>query len=325
MTVPTYRLEEQTATAVSPWAPSPALHAQLFSGMTAVLASGALSILASVVQIREGLKPGFTLAHGFEWASLVPLVAVLRTYQALARELDSTGLRKSAQGLFGTVVLFQILELATLNGFPLWGQVLIWILFVLGLLAVATVSFASESDLVAPAPKKRAATDSPADMNRARWGGGLVLGLLVLLKLAGKGLFLKILAVRALFNLPGGHWILLAAGLLTLLMAAFTVWFAAAKMRLRDKLGGLAIVLGVAEILLLVGYVGFYAWSYFEYEAARQQNGANLQALEDDLLRSLNGASMAVDLVWSTLTALLFWSLRARFDPDRQWLLDNDE
>ncbi len=323
--MPSYRLEEQSAPAAPPWAPSPALQGQLFSGMTAVLAAGALSILAAFVQIREGLQPGFTLAQGFAWASLVPLVAVLRTYQSLAGELDSTGLRKSAQGLFGTVVLFQILDLATLKGFPLWGHVLIWILFGVGLVATATLSFATETDLAAPPPKKAEAKDSAAEMNRARWGGGLVLGLLVLLKLAGKGLLLKVVAVRALVNLGAGHWILLAAGLLTLLMAAFTVWFAAAKFQLRAKLGGLAVLLGVVEILLLVGYVGFYAWSYFEYETARQQPGVNLQALDDDLLRSVNGASMAVDFIWSTLTALLFWSLRARFDPDREWLLENDE
>jgi len=320
--------EEVEPVASSLLIPNRILQGQLSSGMTAVLAAGALSILASLVQIRDGLKPGFTLAHGFEWASLVPLLVVLRTYQALARHADSTSLRHSAQGLFGTVVLFQILELATLNVFPLWGQIIIWILFGIGLLALFPVSFTSATETPALPSKNSATPDESADVNRARWGGGLVLGLLILLKLAGKGLLLKIFAIRMIGRLLrnlGGHWETLAGVLLMLLAAGFVIWFAVAKIRLRGKLGSLAALLGIAELVLFLGFGGFFFWSIAECEAAARLPGANPKALEEELVRNLNATSMVVDLIWSTLTALLFWSVRNRHDPDREWLLENDE
>lgn len=326
--MPYERLEEEVELAASSLLiPNRFLQGQLFSGMTAVLTAGALSILASLVQIREGLKPGFTLAHGFEWASLVPLLVVLRTYQALSRQADSPSLRHSAQGLFGAVVLFQILELATLKVFPLWGQIVIWILFGIGLLALFPVSFASEAETLAPAAKPSAASDESANVNRARWGGGLVLGLLILLKLAGKGLLLKIFAIRMIGRLLrnlGGHWETLAGALLTLLAAGFVIWFAAVKIRLRGRLGSLAALLGIAELVLFLGFGAFFFWSIAAFEAAAGLPGANHKALEDELVRNLNSISMAVDLVWSILTALLFWSIRNRYDFDREWLFEND-
>ncbi len=305
--------------------PSSPLQRQLLSGIMAVLAAGALSILASAVQFTDGLKPGFTLAHGFTWASLVPLLVVLRTYQALARAADSFALRQSALGLFGIFVLFQILDLTTLNVFPVWGQIVIWIAFGLSLLALLTTLFAPESGTSKPGPKKSDQPDGSPDVNQVRWGGGLVLGLLILLKLAGKGLLLKLFAIRMIGRLLrnlGGHWEILAGGLLTLLAAGFIIWFAVAKIRLRGKLGGLAVLLGVAELVLFLGYGAFFFWSIAAYQAAAGQPGANQKALEDALVRSLDGTSIAVDLIWSILTALLFQSVRGRYDPDREWLLD---
>jgi hypothetical protein len=320
--------EEVVPVASSLLTPSHLLQGQLLSGITAVVAAGALSILASVVQLTDGLKPGFTLAHGFAWASLVPLLVVLRTYQALAREADSAGLRQSALGLFGTFILFQVLELITLNVFPLWGQITIWIVFGLSLLALVTTVFVSEHEMLQPTPKQGTQPDGSPAAERVRWGGGLVLGLLVLLKLAGKGLLVKLFALRMVGRLLrnlGGHWEILVGGLLTLVGAAFIIWFAIAKIRLRGKLGNLAVLLGVAELVLFLGYGAFYFWSIAEYDAAVAQPGANPKALQDALVRSLDATSIAVDLIWSTFTALFFQSVRARFDPDREWLFENAE
>lgn len=297
--------------------PSPRLQGQLFSGALAVLASGALSIIGSAVILTEGQKPGFTIAHGFAWASLVPLLVVLRTYQVLAHEANNASLRKSAQCLFGGVVLFHLLELAALNVLPWLGQIGVWVIFVLGMLALISAPFVSSSELT---PRGNEKKEDANTTSRTGTLGGIGVGLLILLKLAGKGFLGKWIAFRMigrlLQNAPmAGEFLGWSAVLLLTLL--FTVWFAVAKMRLRDQLGGVAVLVGVIEILLLLAVGVALVWCLVDLEAAADKKG-----LEEQWNRVLAVVSIASDALWSTATAFLFWSLRGRFDPDREWFDD---
>jgi hypothetical protein len=109
---------------------------------------------------------------------------------------------------------------------------------------------------------------------------------------------------------------------LVVLFVTLLVWFAVAKIRLRGRLGGLAALVGWAELLMLAALVLTVTWWVCDLVRVAQAHAGNDQALEKaiersqkQLVNSLTILGLITFLTWSLLTACLFLSLRGRYDP----------
>jgi hypothetical protein len=320
---------------VPPWYPSPELRGQLLLGVWATLAAGALSLAGSLVDPALNLFQGFSLAGALGWACLVPLLLVLSAYQGLAKEAHSPGLGKSSLCLFGTIALFDVFELATLNGLPLGWQITCWVIFGLGLFFLLVIPFVSEDDEPTPAgeePKAKPAKstdqkESPSTKaSQVGIAGGLGVGLLVVLKLFAKGLFVKILVFGRLFNnLKLQEIEAIAGGALMILGVIFFIWFAIAKIRLRGPLGGIAVLVGWVELLLLLLLTVLFAWVLATVFAAANRPGItekDLDALFHQKSRELLPLELVSGVVWTALTMFLFLAIRSRIDLEQEWKND---
>jgi hypothetical protein len=326
---------------VPPWSPSLRLRRQLFTGIWATLVAAGLSAASSVVALSQGPIPGFTLSHELAWASFVPALWIVGMYRTLARETESPSLKKSTLGLFGAVFLLAVNDLATLNLFPFGGQVVVWIVFALATVILLVLPFVSEDDVAeapqetAPSPDSEADAPPPSaepasdDADTATSTGGklgiigaLAVGLLAILKLLGKGFFLKIMALRAGAKLFQGldlDWGAVAAGVAILLAIGYLVWFALSKIRLRSRLGGLAALLGWAEILGLLVFAGVGTWYGIQLAATADQPGIDeqvLAGLEQTIIRDLTALGAVTELLWASLMIGFFWSLYSRSAPE---------
>jgi hypothetical protein len=293
------------------------------------LLAGALSAAGTVAELTQGRGQGVGPARALEMAAFMPLMFVLRAYVLLAREAGSRGLEKSAMCLFGTLFLFQLLELATLNALPLGWRVAVWVVFALGvLILIGALAGSFAADHPAPAAPGKAATGpnpaaEPAEAGARKAGilGGIAVAFLAILKLLGKGVIGKILlfnfARRALRNINVDVGLLLAGALL-LAAVAFLTWFAVAKIRLRATLGRVAALLGWLELLGLTAALTLLVSFLVPFVALVQQPVVNEKALER-LTESWQPAFAALDVTldvgWALLTALLFASVRIRYDP----------
>jgi hypothetical protein len=236
--------------------PDPDLAGQLLAGALGALAAGGLAVAATLAESSPNPAPGFTLAHGLAWAALVPLCWVLRAYLALARATESTGLRKSSLCLFGTVVLLNVAELATLDGLGLGWHIAAWAILGIGFLALVTAPFVPAGSAETPpgaedtpeAKESVGAEESGSAASKTGLVGGLAVALVVVFKLTAKSFFVKLLLVRnlgrLLSKLDAEMAGAVALAVLVLLGAAFVIWFAASKIRLRDRLGGMAALVG---------------------------------------------------------------------------------
>src|SRR5262249_52564014 len=156
---------------------------------------------------------------------------------------DSSGLRKSAGCVFGTVVLIEVLNLAWEELLPAGWDAVAWVAVGLGLVALLGYAFSASGS-------KTATTGPVSKGSKAGWGG-LALALVFLLKVGLK--FIVLAGIKA------GRWeILVGIGLLVSTVG-FVIWFAVCKIRLREKLGGLFAFVGVAEIFALLAACVFVA------------------------------------------------------------------
>jgi hypothetical protein len=326
-----------------PWSPSPSLRARLYTGAWAVMVAGGLTVAEAAVELSQGKVQGFAPAHALGWATLLPLYLVLWTFQDLAREVRSGGLRRSSLGLFWTFCFLQVLEFADLKILPVGWEVALVVavaIGMIGLLASLSISEGpaqagpnagqspSETPPAAPADAKSPAEAPPDSSAKSKVGiiGGLVVGLLLLIKALAKGnLFVKVVAFRFLgrmakkLNLDTAEALAFVA--LLLLGIGFWIWFAVSKIRLRHKLGGAAALAGWAEILLAVVLAGFALFSSVTLSLALEQPGLALQdleRLEQQTLASVLVAGMAVSIIYSGVLIYFFVSLRNRFPPDLQ-------
>jgi hypothetical protein len=288
---------------------------QLGTGIPAVLMAGALAVAGSIAELLECGAQGFTAAHALGWAALVPLLWVQRAYLVLARETESSGLRKSSLCLYGTVVLANVLDLAVLDALPVAVRVVIWIVFAIGLLALLAAPFASGTEAQATAvatPPPAALETGASPTGRAGIIGGLAVALVVLLKLAGKGLIAKVLVVRWIARAVGGvnaeTGEVIAATTVLLLGVAFFLWFAVSKIRLRDQLGAFVALVGWLEIVMVTLSAAWLIWLIAA--AGPAQAGLPDWAAEATVLLGIAGT-----ITWTFLTAYLFAAARDRLAP----------
>ncbi len=122
------------------WSPSPGLRRQLLLGALGVLAAAGLATATTLTVSGPDQGPVFPLACGLAWAILPALFLVLRAYLALARDTRSPGLKWSARGLFGVIVLGLTLQLAVVGGIPGGQHVVVWGVEVLGAHAVLLIA-----------------------------------------------------------------------------------------------------------------------------------------------------------------------------------------
>jgi hypothetical protein len=310
-----------------PWVPGPSLHGPLLGGALATLMTAGLAVGSSVLEFQQVNPQGFTLAQALGWAALVPGILVARTFYLLAQESQSFSLQKSSLCLFGTLVLFQVYELASLHILPEGGQIALWAVIVLGLLALVGALFVhpgkAEEKAKKPLPIEAA---SGAKNNKKGLLGGLAVAVFVILKLVGKGLLGKILIFRGigklLNNVNNANWEPAAITGLLLCGGVYLIWFAVSKIRLRGQLGGMAALAGWIELLLLVVGGGVFVSFLLEFFSAMNQPGIKDQDLEE-LVKTWSQTIFLTEIsaiiIWGMMTAFLFLSVRARFKPDWSW------
>jgi hypothetical protein len=301
-------LDPDLIEAPKPWFPTPSLRGQFLFGVAAVMTSGTLSAVAAVVELGQGQVQGFTTAHALGLASVVPLAFVWWVYRGVAREVDRYSLSKSSGSVFGALALLQLLDLTEENVLPDGFDVAVWIMVGIGLIALLGFAFSSQPG-AAKDPAKQTAS-------RARWGGLGVLAL-ILIKVGLK--FVIIAGAR------GTGYQLLVGALLIVCAIGFSIWFAVCKIRLRDRLGGFAMVVGVAELLALVGAAVFAACYLKAYFEVSQIPGFDDQALKEwgaPWWAAFAWTTVGASLAWSALHAILFLTWWMRHDPDVDWLQD---
>jgi hypothetical protein len=294
-----------------PWFPSSSLRGQLLLGVAAVLASGSLSAVAAVVEKGQGPVQGFTTAHALGLASVVPLAFVWWVYRGVAHEVDRYSLSKSSGCVFGSLALLQLLDLTEENVLPDGFDVAVWVLVGFGLIALLGFAFSSQPGAAKDSGKQTA--------SKARWGGLGVLALIVI----------KVgLKFVVMIGAKGAGYQFLVYVLLILCAIAFSIWFAVCKIRLRDRLGGFAMVVGVAELLGLIGAGVFAACCLTEYFEVSQLPGFDDQALKEwgaPWWAALTWTTVGASLAWSALHAILFLTWWTRHDPDAAWFQDRQD
>jgi hypothetical protein len=146
-----------------------------------------------------------------------------------------------------------------------------------------------------------------------------VAGALILIRAVGKG----VARFAARRGAPGANvdwlevagFVLIAA--LFLMLVIYFIWFAIAKIAAGSRLGGVAVLLGTAELLGL-GFASWMAgWLYLQMAQAADRPGVNdeqLGQLEARLAASLVPGEVLLTVLWAALTIWLFASVRSRHD-----------
>jgi hypothetical protein len=292
------------------WTPAPALRGRVLLGAIAALVFAGLSSAASLTQIKQGPTPGgVTLALILDWVSLLPLAFVFWTYQGIGRGVDSAGLRKSAGCVFGTVLLAKVLLLTLEDVLPDGWDAVAWVVTGIGLIALVAYAFSSS--------RSTTTSSAPASKGSKAGWGSMALALVFLLKVGLK--FLLVAGIKA------GFWEILILLGLVLSMIGFVIWFAACKIRLREKLGGLFAFVGVAEIFAVLGacvFVVCLVQAYLEASAGVDFDEKAQMQFEEEWNRNLAVTTIVISSAWSTLTGLFLLALWNRRDYEDEWQRD---
>jgi hypothetical protein len=313
-----------------------------YGAFAAVLAT-LLSIVSSALTLGGWPQGGFGLPEIIYLSALIPLGVVLGAYYKVSLQTGTPGLRRSALGLFGMVI---VLELASLNlseAEPRWWNIVIWVvlalatgLFLLVVWNLVEIEKEAADDKPDTKPEQESNDEpatptgavTPADAVQADGGAsagipakgtGAVLGIL-----AAVGLFVlkagaKVAGRRVMkaMDASGAEAVVMVA--ILILAAVFLVWFAVAKIRLRQVLGPLAGAVGLAELLVILLIELLMAGMLWDMFRAVEQAGfneqaaeANLKAVETIWTQRAESGSIVVGIVWAALTAGLFLSYRSR-------------
>ncbi|HEY1859886.1 MAG TPA: hypothetical protein VGG61_06010 [Gemmataceae bacterium] len=294
------------------WAPSSALRGRLLLGTVAALAFGGLGAAAALTERGQAQAQGVTPALMIVLISMFPLAGVLWSFLGIARDLDGFSLRKSSSCALGVIFLWHLLIIRSESVLPGWGNVIVLGAIAVALVVLLIVAFAS------PGKSRMTGVEGTTDSStgsKAGWGG-VGLALLFLLKFASHFL-LKLKFKQETWE----ALILLLLGLCTI---GFFLQFALCKIQLRAKLGSVATVLGMAEILGMIACGIFAAYVILDFQEAQRSN------FDDKMMEDLDAywtnialaVVAGVYLAWSSLTALFFAILWNRQDPEADWLRD---
>jgi hypothetical protein len=286
----------------------------------------AIAVLEQAKWGKDGLTPDVWLS----FVAIVPEIGVVLAYLYLARDAGIRGLWKSMAGLFAAYLLMSGLALTMYEVLPAAGNIAIAIGAGIGIALLVVFSFgpwprfsaerAALASAAGEAPSEPASQPEPPQEESSAgswlWHG---IGLLVI--------FLVRRLLRNANWLPNfglDGWALLEVLVLAVIALSFAVWFAATKIRHREKLGLTAAVLGGAELLILLVHLGMAAalfWLMLDAAAANPQlDDADFDKLLDPWLWQASIASAACHAVWALLTAGMFLALWLR--PQADWRAD---
>jgi hypothetical protein len=316
------------------------LHRWLGYGGGAALIAGLLMMGSSALTLAGAGQGGLSVSEFLSLAALVNLGVVLVSYWQVAVHTQTIGLRKSAIGLFGMLIVMEGAGLNFTEAESHWWNILIWVVLgvVTFLLLIAVwnleeLETEDEADSSAeaadkPAEGKIAAVgadaganpgapeqdEKPAPEKTGKVAGGVLAALafvaLIALKatakVGGKAL-MKVMSVELFEILLGGTGMILTG--------MFLGWFALVKFRLRKELGGIAAWLALVEVIAIVlvglGFAGM-AWDPFRAFQQAPLNEDAFKGIEATWMARFDVGSIVLSSDWAILTASLFWSYRKR-------------
>ena len=293
--------------------------------MIGLLADLVLGIISTVLEFQHWDQEGFTSSDAVDVIALAPQLLIAAAYLVLAREAGARGLWKSAAGMLGSCLLMHLVGLVMLEILSEDMETTCLITTAVGHLGLLIFSISGFPRYVKPSDESESPT-TQTQQSESSEGLGCAghLGALVFFMML-RGIF------RRFIPLMGGgfgpdnvamieFFAILAFGL------SFAVWFAITKIRLHEKLGSMARVLGSAEIIILLLHAGLAA---IILAAIISAAAANPQ-LDDDGVDQLltpwmqRGTllSTSCHVLWVLLTAAFFASLRKRAEQDWPGSLD---
>jgi hypothetical protein len=270
-----------------PWGIRPDDRSSLFGGALASLTAAGLSALASALIMHHGIRPGFTPE---QWLPLVAIVFEIGVVVTLVGLTENT--RHKAVGLFGGCAyacgwLLTLLALALEDFVPTWLAVVLYVVIVLGVLAIVGALIEEHKSLEA------------------------IFGVAAVVAFVSVKVLLRH-ARRMGMNVGEALGLGLGAVLLVALVA-FTICYGVALLRGGGELGLLGSLLGLAQLacLGLLGYAVYRLVSGFLVVMQRQElNAQQIDRELDALLVSIQPHLLVVEVVPAVLTALWFLSLR---------------
>lgn len=295
-------------------------------GAFAALAAAVLGVTGSALTLG-GWPPGrFSLPEIIGRTALLPLAVVLVAYYKASLATGAVGLRRSAVGSFGMLVILELADLNLNEDGPRWWNVAIWVALALATVVLLLVAWNLPDFEQAGATGNPAGSAPPvaADPSGGKSTGAAIAGF-GLFGLLALRLALKLASIQVMKAVGADGLEALAMLVGVVLAAVFLVWFAVAKIRLRHALGPLAAAVGAVELLALLLFGLLTAGMLADLFQAVEQAGldeqaaeANVKVVEATWTARGEWASIAVGVVWAALTAGLFLNYRGRLDAERR-------
>jgi hypothetical protein len=306
--------QAETLAADEPWSPSAATRFWLLAGIAGLAVDLAVGIAIAVLEQQHWGQDGLTPDVWLNYASIAPQIGIVLAWLAVAREIGARGLWKSMAGMFAAYVLMQLVSLTLWELLPDAGNIGLTVAAGVGLVALAIFTFG-------PWPRFQHFGAEPAAAAESESSSGSSWGLHIIALL---GVFLLRRALKGFGNLIPNFgldgWALLELCVLGVFALGFATWFAAAKIRHREMLGTLAVVVGGAEFVILAihaAMIGVLIWLVIAAVQANPQideDGWN--ELIDPWAHGGSLISSACHGIWCLLTAALFVTLWLRPEPD---------
>ena len=282
-------------------------------GIIALLADLMAGIIGTFLEFQYWGIDGFTPDVVLSYVALIPQTLIITAYLVLAKEIAARGLWKSAAGLLSSYLLLCVLDVAMLEDFPAGVHIAAVTTVAIGMAGL--VAF-SESDI--PRFHKNPVSEPPSSASNANDGSsdgpGWITWTVVIVLLVGLRLgFRRYLRHR--FDLDG--WLVLELVLVGLFGVAFAIWFAVAKIRLRDTLGRMAGMTGVVEIIILLIHVALLAVvgaTLFTAVGSDVTNEA-METLFDSWFQPLTVITALCHAIWVGVTVAFFVSVWRKSIP----------
>ena len=287
-----------------------------------------LGVLSTALEFRHWGEEGFTPDVIVSYAAIIPQIVLITSYLVLAREADARGLWKSAAGLLGSYLLMCLISLVFMEALTAAANTAIVIATALGILAVLGFSISAIPRFGNQASAEKATVDQstpmPASEPKESPSDGSIGWLGVI------AAFIAFIILRGIVRrfvmpvfgagLAADDWALLECVAIVVFGSSFAIWFAIAKIRIREKLGTMACVTGISEILILLIHAGMavviLTVIVTEAAAAPQLDDAGIDQLLAPWMKRGSLTSAACHVVWVVVTLAFFASVRNRSEHD---------
>lgn len=317
---------------VSPPQPDSHLARWLGYGALAALAAGFLGAVSAALSLAGWETGTLSPLEIVNLAALVCLVVVLLAYWHMSRHLHRLTLRQSALGIVGILLLLELASLNLTEGPLRWWNIAIWIgLLVLTALLLLVVwnlhDLEQDANPEQPSAQADESQPSSSDSSSQESSMGVRIFGWLLTALGFVGVIaLKVsikMGIRKLVrSMDLNLFELLVLVSLLILLVAFVIWFALVKIRLRQVLGSMAVLVGALELfLLLAGAIALIAITWQMIPLFRQPDlteeamDAAVEGILNLWIHRLDLAALVLCLLWGMGTAKLFLSYRKQVLP----------